>query len=134
MDYQTWKKTKDNNKATTPERFQKLQKDYGFHVVKENKANGKCVISGVCNTPSCNNDYIKEFRRINNTGPYCNKCTGKRDLLIDEFPDVANSIISDVDFTKLKSSSNKKLDFECSVRCTHCGKNHVWNAKVYNRS
>jgi hypothetical protein len=133
MDYQTWKETKENNKATTPEKLQKLQKEYGFHIVKANNACGKCVISGVCNTPSCNNDYIKEFRRINNTGPYCDLCIGRRDLLINEFPEIANSIISDVDFTKLTSSSNKKLDFECSFCCTHCGKNHVWNAIVFSR-
>jgi hypothetical protein len=133
MDYQTWKETNENNNATTPEKFKKLQTEYGFHIVKENKACGKCLISGICNTPSCNNDYIKEFRRINNTGPYCNTCTGKRDLLINEFPDVANSIISEVDFTRLTSCSNKKLDFECSVHCPHCHKKHTWNAILSSR-
>lgn len=87
MDYNAWKNTKDNIQSTTPERFEKLQKEYGFHIVKENNAVGKCVVSGTCNTPSCNNDYHKEFRRLNNTGPYCNLCIGKRPLLIDEFPD-----------------------------------------------
>jgi hypothetical protein len=48
MDYQDWKITKENSQSTTCDRFEKLQKEYGFHIVKENKARGKCIISGIC--------------------------------------------------------------------------------------
>lgn len=137
MDYKTWKATKDNNTSANYERLEKLKKQYGFKVVEENMNSGKSVVSGSCHTPLCENIYRKQFRTMNTTGPYCNGCAGinqRRGLLIDEFPEIANSIISNVDLTKTTSSSALKVDFECSQSCTRCNTKHVWNAMISNRT
>jgi hypothetical protein len=136
MDYKTWKKTKENNNSTNFERLETLKKQYGFEMVEENNGAQKCIIGGVCNTPLCENTYRKQFRCINTTGPYCDKCAGinkRKGLLIDEFPEIANSIISDVDLTKITSCSGLKVKFECSQSCSRCKKKHVWNAMIANR-
>lgn len=136
MDYKTWKATKDNNKSANRERLLVFQKQYEFEVVEENGKSGKAIVSGSCYTPSCENTYRKQFRRIIATGPYCDECAGvnkRRGLLMDEFPDIAHSIVSDVDLTKITCCSSLKVDFECSQSCSRCKKKHVWNTMILNR-
>jgi hypothetical protein len=137
MDYKTWKQTKENNNSANYERLETLKKQYGFEVVEEHGAAQKCTIEGICYTPSCENTYRKKFASIKNSGPYCDECAGvnkPRGLLIEEFPEIANSIISNVDLTKITSGSNIKVDFECSQLCSRCKTKHVWNAKINKRT
>lgn len=137
MDYKSWKKTKENINSTTRERFEKLKKEYGFDATDDNMNSGKSIVSGICYSPSCENTYHKQFRSINLSGPYCNECSGvnnRRGLLMDEFPEIAKSIRSEVDLTKLTCCSKKKVDFECPVCCSRCKEQHVWNTAISNRT
>lgn len=122
--------------------MEKLKKQYGFKVVEENGAAYRCIIGGICHTPSCENTYRKQFRHINTSGPYCDECAGitkyrgphkKRGLLIDEFPEIADSIISNIDLTKITSGTNLRVYFQCPESCSRCKKKHVWNAMLSNR-
>lgn len=136
MDYQTWKeKIKDDDfPSVSRKQFEKLQQEYDFRIVKHHEKVGRCFVEGVCYTPTCKNNYIKVFQTMSKCGPYCNLCMGRRGLLVDEFPHIAKSIISNVDLTKLTSSSEKKMDFQCPERCSRCKKQHVWNAMIYKRT
>jgi hypothetical protein len=135
MDYKTWKETKDNNTSTSYERLETLKKQYGFEVVEEKMCTEKSIVGGICQSPSCGNNYNKQFRSMNTTGPYCDECAGikRRGLLIDEFPEIAKSIVSDIDLSKITSCSALKVNFQCDKSCSRCKQNHIWNTMISNR-
>lgn len=144
MDYKTWKNTKDNTQSTTRERFETLQKEYGFHVIEENKGLYKCIVGGACNTQSCNNTYSKPFRAMNTTGPYCYTCIGikkqiKYELLIQTHPKIADSIIEIMNNTRnltienLTGGMDIDVKCRCSEKCLRCNKYHEYVSRLQNR-
>lgn len=143
MDYRTWKQTKDTNKSTSYDRFLELMKQYGFHVVNRDIDVAKWVISGVCNTPSCENMYKKRFSCMSTTGPYCSTCAVRsilrRGFIIDEFPKIVDSIIGIVENTRniqiedLTSGSQTKVKCKCDEKCLRCGQQHIYVSRIDQR-